>query len=227
MDRHRSRGFALLELLFVIVGVVILVVLIREGASILDRWRGVNTAEALQDINIGVYTYYLKYRALPGDDPRAAGRWDTVLPPPGPDGRVPAGNGLIDHAITGSAAQPGEEPLFWEHLRRADIIGSREDPTLEELRQPVSDGWGRPLAVYDGALGLANTVCGRLPAGDARRWDGQVDDGKAVRGLWRWIDTEKGEPPKCLTDWTPLGPGDTVWLCVAVGPHAGRKAPGC
>ncbi|MDP2253844.1 MAG: hypothetical protein Q8J60_06640, partial [Thiobacillus sp.] len=120
--------------------------------------------------------YQDRYRALPGDDAGAQGRWTTTAPG--------NGNGVFDGAYNAAcdAASTVETCLFWHHLRLAGLIGG----ATTDRTQAVNATQGR-TGVQNGGLGLVGPiVCSNnLPAKIAQAIDAQFDDGDANTGTVR------------------------------------------
>ncbi len=141
---------------------------------------------------MAVLTYEDRYRAVPGDDTRAAGRWPAGARNGNGDGRIggsyqaapPAGDpvaNLVIDPVTGD----GESLNFWWHLRLAELINA-PPPVVTPLAQPLNFYAGI-IGVQWAPLGFPRlAVCSaNLPGEIAIGIDNRLDDGDPQRGLVR------------------------------------------
>jgi hypothetical protein len=83
-----------------------------------------NVINDFNGITAAVTSYQDRYRALPGDDQNAAGRWTTQAPANGNGDGVIAGlyNANNTAGTGGAPANTAESNLFWQHLRIAGFV---------------------------------------------------------------------------------------------------------
>jgi hypothetical protein len=185
-----QRGFSLAELAIVgiLFGLITAFVVVGEGIVTQSRIKGaVNDIEA---IKIAVLTYYDRYQALPGDDPRASGRWPAGAKDGTGDGRVGGSyqdtpvNPATSLTITAPAGD-GESLNFWWHLRLAQLI-TAPPPQITMVAQPVNY-FGGVFGVQWAPLGFPRLAAcmANLPADIAIGIESQLDDGFPNRGLVR------------------------------------------
>lgn len=190
-----ERGFTLAEMAIVLVLVGLLVGTSILGNGVVTQARIRSIAEGFEQLSIAVLTYQDRYGALPGDDPRAAGRWLDG------GGATRAKNGTGDGQISGSYQSPppagdplvslvvdaaqGESLNFWWHLRLADLIIAPP-----QVVTPVA----QPLNFYSGVVGVEWAVLGfprlsvctaNLPGEVAIGIENRLDDGNPRGGLIR------------------------------------------
>ena len=186
LPKHQT-GFTLIEIAIVLVIIGLLLGGILKGQELITQGRIRNVGNDFQSVTAAVNLYQDRYRALPGDDPSAAGRWTAA----GSTTTSGSGDGTIG---TGTAATPAynstiitdESRLFWQHLRLAGLIGG---PTTTG-----AVGTANPPNAVSGVTGVQNSAFGilglvvcsnNLPAKIAQAIDSQFDDGNAITGTMR------------------------------------------
>jgi prepilin-type N-terminal cleavage/methylation domain-containing protein len=175
MRRHQS-GFTLIEIAIVLVIIGLLLGGILKGQELITQGRVRNVANDFQSVTAAINLYQDRYRALPGDDAGAAGRWTATAPG--------TGDGVIDGAYnaTCDATSTTESCLFWQHLRLAGLVGG----AATDRTQAVNATQGR-TGVQNNGLGLVGPIIcsNNLPAKIAQAIDAQFDDGDARTGSVR------------------------------------------
>ena len=107
--RQKQLGFTLVEIAIVLVIIGLLLGGVLKGQELINQAKIKNVINDINGVTAAVQAYQDRYRALPGDDPGAAGRWTaTVL-------SATAGDGVITGLYNVSAEQRRRR-----HDRRAD-----------------------------------------------------------------------------------------------------------
>lgn len=171
---HDKGGFTLIELAIVLVIIGLIIGAVVKGGDLIDSAKMKRVKVDIDGWIGAVYTYYDKYNALPGDDPKAKTRWSS------------SNNGNGDGYFN-------DHPLrVWDHLKRAGLI--------EGDSQPENTWNGAPKTVYGGPTEGAvyfvlvnwwppqsNALRVWLPAQKAQEYDEKYDDGKPDGGnVRRW-----------------------------------------
>src|SRR3954463_3655671 len=187
----RASGFTLVEIAIVLVIIGLLLGGILKGQEMITQAKIKNSIADFSGISAAYHGYQDRYRAIPGDDPNAAGRWTTA--PAAVSGN---GNGVVAGTYNnGGAAVPSavESCSFWDHLRKSGFV-SGNGPTQPFnaltglIGVQTGDGAGGAtllnLAGGNGFVGLI--MCSaNLPDKVAIAVDSQMDDGVANLGTVR------------------------------------------
>jgi prepilin-type N-terminal cleavage/methylation domain-containing protein len=173
----KRQGFTLVELAIVLVIIGLLLGAILKGQELIQNAKYKRLVNDLQGLEAAVYTYYDRYKAYPGDDPKAADRWASLY------SNIVSGNG--DGLISGSPASDNntyESVQAWRHLRAAGIIPG--DPNEDTVTRPSNPYGGRyGLSYRNFGTTYANYIfVDNLPVDVARRLDEDLDDGKYNTG---------------------------------------------
>lgn len=179
--RIRSqRGFSLIELSVVLVIVGLLLGGILKGTELIAQARGRSTTNAFENITQAFFSYQERYRALPGDDYLAQGRWPSTATSGNGD-RVICG---AYHGGSGGASCSGstESALVWQHLHSAGLLNGAGSTPPDH---PANGQFG----IQYGGFGLSrHLLCANnLPASIAGSIDRQLDDGLANQGEIRAV----------------------------------------
>ena len=187
-----QRGFTLVEIAIVLVIIGLLLGGILKGQEMITQAKIKNVIADMSGVSAAMYGYQDRYRALPGDDKAAVGRWSSNAV----TGGTP-GNGVIE-GIYASSTLTHESMLFWDHLRRAGFVGGTgaDNPfnaVSGKIGVQTGDGSG---ATPVGVLGTAadtNLFSGlimctaNLPDKIAISVDAQMDDGVGTTGSVRGL----------------------------------------
>lgn len=190
--RASQAGFTLAEIAIVLVLMGLLLGLLLLGDGILTQSRIRFIANQFEGLKVAVLTYQDRYGALPGDDPRAAGRWPAGARNGTGDGRiggsyqaVPPGGDPVANLVIDPATGNGESLNFWWQLRLAQLIVAPP---------PVVTPVAQPLNFYSGIIGVEWAPFGfprlaactaNLPGEVAIGVENRLDDGDPQRGLVR------------------------------------------
>lgn len=132
-----QKGFTLVEIAIVLVIIGLLTLGILKGQEMITQAKTKNVISDFSGVSAAYHGYQDRYRATPGDDAGAAGRW--AVAPAATSGN---GNGTITGAYNAdcTAAVPPESCHWWDHLRRAGFVGG--------------SGTGQPLNTAGGMVGV-------------------------------------------------------------------------
>jgi len=215
---NRQAGFTLVEIAIVMIMIGLLLTGILKGQEMIVQARIKNVINDFNGITAAYATYYDRYRAIPGDDAAAQGRWS--LPSPASDPSTP-GNGTVDgtyNALTAGGAAEPESRLFWWHLRQAGFMAGATTPAAQASNQPTNAAGGK-FGVTNGTgpatVGLRGLiVCSaNLPDKVALAVDIQLDDGRPDGGAMhaRWQTLSNQNIGAAVTDY--LQDGRPYLLC--------------
>jgi prepilin-type N-terminal cleavage/methylation domain-containing protein len=112
MERKQA-GFTLVEIAIVLVIIGLLLGGILKGQEMITQAKIKNVVADFSGISAAYYGYQDRYRAIPGDDSGAAGRWTGAT--------AGNGNGVVAGAYNSTTATD-ESRLWWDHLRRAGFV---------------------------------------------------------------------------------------------------------
>jgi prepilin-type N-terminal cleavage/methylation domain-containing protein len=179
----RNKGFTLVEIAIVLVIIGLLLGGILKGQEMITQAKIKNSVADFSGISAAYYGYQDRYRAIPGDDPNAAGRW-TGATVSGTAGEP--GNGKVQGKYN-TAANTDESRIWWDHLRRAGFV--------------AGSGFSQPFNAFSGFIGVETgdgaggtalggfaglIVCSaNIPDKVAIALDTQMDDGIIESGTVR------------------------------------------
>src|SRR5262247_2138667 len=104
--RKPERGFTLVEIAIVLVIIGLLLGGILKGQEMINQAKIKNVVADFSGISAAYYGYQDRYRAIPGDDSGAAGRWAGAT--------AGNGNGVVAGAYN-SSTNNDESRLWWDH----------------------------------------------------------------------------------------------------------------
>jgi prepilin-type N-terminal cleavage/methylation domain-containing protein len=183
----KQTGFTLIELAIVLVIIGLLLGGVLRGQELINSARVKNLTRDFQNVQVYLYGYQDRFRAIPGDDGNAA----TRLPGPPAAVNAPAAtrnNGLINGQWN-SANVADESFLFWQHVRLAGLAPGPVD-TGNAAFEPRNANNGR-IGIQSIGAGFtkindmqgAYAVCSDLILGrDALQIDTTLDDGDTATG---------------------------------------------
>jgi prepilin-type N-terminal cleavage/methylation domain-containing protein len=169
-----QKGFTLVEIAIVLVIIGLLLGGVLKGQQLIANAKIKSLVNHAQGLAAAVYAYQDRYKALPGDDPRAT----TNLP--GASGGCLAAN-LVNG---GGNGQIGEYFAAAEHLACAGLITGTYNGTSDYILSP----YGTNVIIY------YETMQGKtgndiryynLPADVAQALDTMLDDGVYNTGVIR------------------------------------------
>lgn len=113
--KKTQTGFTLIELAIVLVIIGLLLGGVLKGQELINSAKVKNMATDFKNIQVYIYGYQDKFKALPGDDHAVANHVT---------GGTEAGNGTQNGVIQGAwntATDADESCVFWQHVRLAGL----------------------------------------------------------------------------------------------------------
>lgn len=141
----KQSGFTLIELAIVLVIIGLLLGGVLKGQELINSAKVKNMAADFKNIQVYIYGYQDKYRALPGDHKAAADAVTGATNPPAAN----AGNGRIDGAYDAETGAAAETALFWQHVRLAGLAAGPTDVAAAGYYPTNADG---------GRIGVSSVV---------------------------------------------------------------------
>ncbi|MCL2875814.1 MAG: prepilin-type N-terminal cleavage/methylation domain-containing protein [Betaproteobacteria bacterium] len=196
-----QAGFTLVEISIVLVIIGLLIGGVLKGQELINSAKVKNLAKDFSNTQTILYAYQDKFRALPGDDIRAA----EHVCPSGTPNCVKAGdaNGAIDGDWDAAATASVESIFFWQHVRFANLATGPTD-TANPSFLPLNSAGGR-IGIQSGGsaapLGVSGSyvICSAgIPGKLVRQLDSTLDDGDPATGTMRAGITTAG-PPVSIT----------------------------
>ena len=173
---NKQAGFTLIELAIVLVIIGLLLGGVLRGQELINSAKVKNMANDLKNVQVYVYSYQDKFKALPGDD-RAAITHVTAT-------NNGDGNGVIDGAWS---AAIGESFNFWQHVRLAGLAAGSTDVTATTYLPTNNEGGpvgvqSNPQKTITGLTGSYAVCTGGIVGRLAKQLDTQMDDGDTTKG---------------------------------------------
>src|ERR1700675_3512670 len=117
--KRTHKGFTLVEIAIVLVIIGLLLGGILKGQEMITQAKIKNIINDFNGVTLAVNTYQDRYRALPGDDLTAAGRWGAGVVSGTGDGKI---DGLYNTVSVAALTSAMESNLFWWHLRLGGVV---------------------------------------------------------------------------------------------------------
>ena len=196
---NKQTGFTLIELAIVLVIIGLLLGGVLRGQELINSARVKNITRDFQNVQVYIYGYQDRFRAVPGDDINAVGHVGVVA---NAATGGPLGNGQIGGAWD-SAVQTDESYVFWQQVRLAGLAPGSTQLGVPEF-EPRNASGGR-IGIQSIGAGFveinnmqgAYAVCSGLILGrDALQLDTTLDDGNTATGNVRVVAT--GAPGNAL-----------------------------
>jgi prepilin-type N-terminal cleavage/methylation domain-containing protein len=178
--RHNQQGFTLLEIAIVMLVIGLLITMTIRGQELINSSRVKSLAYDFKHIQVALYGYQDKFRALPGDDQYASAHLS------GFGTAINNGNG---NAIVGGNwnSTSGESFNLWQHVRLAGLMQGSTD-TNSDTYVPlntvggiigISEASAAPIAGLQGEYIIcSDNIAGKL----AKQLDLMLDDGNTATG---------------------------------------------
>jgi len=212
------KGFSALEAVIAVVILGMLLVFTLKGLTVVSSMRAFVLSQQINQYRSAIQQYLAEYRAPPGDDVGAVGRWnrpETLFTTE--NGTISfAGDGRINGLLDDSSNPLGEQYLLWSDLRYAGLVEG--DATLVGQSARPESMRGITYGFAEDNLGLEQVLClTRVPGEDAAFLDKRLDDGVVgtgrLRGTSRWdpvgTNNHFSEP-----DVAPYDPEKTYIICL-------------
>ncbi len=178
---NKQTGFTLIELAIVLVIIGLLLGGVLRGQELINSARVKNLTRDFQNVQVFLYSYQDRFKAIPGDDSQAnnhvTGGQVATTGGPTPNGQI---GGQWD-----SPTATDESYLFWQHVRLAGLApGSTAvgTPAYSPLNtngaslgiQSIAAGFNEITTLTNGAFAICSDgILGR----DALQIDTTLDDG--------------------------------------------------
>jgi len=189
--KKQQAGFTLIELAIVLVIIGLLLGGVLKGQELINSAKVKNMATDFKNIQVYIYGYQDKFRALPGDDSKVVAHVVGTLATTGT-----AGNGVIEgqwNSTTAAAATGDESALFWQHVRLANLAAGPTVVTDANYYPTNADG-GRigvqSVSGFTKITGMtgAFAICSDAILGKfAKQLDTALDDGETSTGSLRAV----------------------------------------
>ena len=136
MKKQQQVGFTLIELAIVLVIIGLLLGGVLKGQELINSAKVKNMATDFKNIQVYIYGYQDKFKALPGDDRAASTHLNGGTN--ATTGGTP-GNALIEGLYSSETATE-ESALFWQHVRLAGLAAGPTDVTASGYYPTNADG---------------------------------------------------------------------------------------
>ncbi|MDR3213317.1 MAG: prepilin-type N-terminal cleavage/methylation domain-containing protein [Azoarcus sp.] len=183
-----QTGFTLVEISIVLVIIGLLLGGALKGQELINSAKVKNLAQDFRTVPVLINAYQDKFRALPGDDGRAASHVCPTSTPACTTGGD--ANGSIGGHWDDAAATASESVLFWQHVRLANLAAGATNLADANFLPFNSEG-GR-LGIQAGGESApfdvpgSQVICSAaIPGKFIRQLDSILDDGDPETGNLR------------------------------------------
>lgn len=216
---RKQSGFTLIELAIVLVIIGLLLGGVLKGQELINSAKVKNMASDFKNIQVYIYGYQDRFKAIPGDDARAGTHLANANTASTPANSL--GNGLIDGAWD-SVTTTDESFLFWQHVRLAGLAaGPTTFGNATDLAnyQPRNTDGGRigvqsvaTLTTITGMVGsyavCSTGILGRFVV----QLDSTLDDGETQTGSLRAVSVPG---PAISTATINAAPANSYTVCMS------------
>lgn len=188
--KHQQSGFTLVEIAIVLVIIGLLLGGVLKGQELINSAKVKNLAQDFKNVELYIYGYQDRFKAIPGDDPRA----QTNIPG-GAASDNGNGNGIID-GVWNSTTATDESAKFWRAVRLTNFAAGPTDMTdasyyptnVEGQRIGITSGAAAntPVTNMTGTYAFCSAgLLGKF----AKQLDTTLDDGNTATGSVRTRNT--------------------------------------
>lgn len=178
--QHKQSGFTLIEIAIAMAIIGLLITLTVKGRELVENSRAKSLANDFRDIQVALFGYQDRFKALPGDDPSATANLAPTAT------SIQNGNGNL--RIEGDLnANLSESFFLWQHVRLAGFlqgIANAEASGYVPLNTSggslgVTDVSHAPISGMSGGYIIcSDNISGRL----VKQLDMMLDDGHTAKG---------------------------------------------
>lgn len=185
-----QKGFTLIELAIVLVIVGLLLGGVLKGQELITQAKIKNVAADFSGVASAYYGYQDRYKAIPGDDPNSAARWNETGKGNG-DSSLGAAKYNTNLAAPSATDGTEETSLFWRDLRLGGFVGGTggANPNNAVAGMLGVQQGGDLLRTVAGTAGTGFSglmLCSsNIPDKIAAAIDSQMDDGNPQSGSVR------------------------------------------
>ncbi len=188
--KNQQSGFTLVEIAIVLVIIGLLLGGVLKGQELINSAKVKNLAQDFKNVELYIYGYQDRFKAIPGDDPRA----QTNIPG-GLASDNGNGNGVID-GLWNSTTATDESAKFWRAVRLTNFAAGPTDMT--DASYYPTNVEGQRIGITSGAAantpitGMTGTYvfCSAGLLGKfAKQLDTTLDDGNTATGSVRTRNT--------------------------------------
>lgn len=184
----KQSGFTLIELAIVLVIIGLLLGGVLKGQELINSAKVKNMATDFKNVQVYIYGYQDKFKALPGDDGQVVSHLTgSTLATTGGT----TSNGVIEGKWD-SVTATDESVLFWQHVRLANLASG--PTTIDSNFYPKNADGGRfGVQSISGFVSVTNmsgtyVACSRGVLGKfAKQLDVSLDDGDGSKGSLRVV----------------------------------------
>jgi prepilin-type N-terminal cleavage/methylation domain-containing protein len=188
--KNQQSGFTLVEIAIVLVIIGLLLGGVLKGQELINSAKVKNLAQDFKNVELYIYGYQDRFKAIPGDDPRA----QTNIPG-GAASDNGNGNGIID-GVWNSTTATDESAKFWRAVRLTNFAAGPTDMTdasyyptnVEGQRIGITSGAAAntPVTNMTGTYAFCSAgLLGKF----AKQLDTTLDDGNTATGSVRTRNT--------------------------------------